>query len=483
MGFRIHDVKFFDNDELLTDTITLSKSSRVDDENYYSVIIGNNGTGKSRLLSKIIDSYREIGEGKKRSFFSFDVNYTFGEKNITLNRVKGERLYFEEVGCVPEKIIAITNSITDKFPTDNFYRSQRLDNDEPSKKQYYVYLGNRNAANLTSSSALIGKVIDLMLEHMDDNEILHDYATIFDYLNYKPLLKLKYVVRMNEDYIKKYNNDVKQILESKKQEDDGFYKGFVNKVLENFSSKDFDEITKFYRDLVGWDRKDFIITIDFRRQKEDLNYSIREKYYYINTLQRLGLVGGAKVILSNKNGHDFIFSKASSGEANILSTLIGLIPSLKDNSLILIDEPEISLHPLWQFKYIELLDRILRKRKGCHVIIATHSHFIISDLPIGRSTIISLKTEDQFFISSEIIDDETHGSSAEDILLNVFGLPSTRNYYLSNLVTKGLELVARGDRKSLEYNKIIIKLQEITPLLKGDDPLKEIINTMIELED
>ncbi|MBY8186655.1 ATP-binding protein [Vibrio fluvialis] len=34
---------------------------------------------------------------------------------------------------------------------------------------------------------------------------------------------------------------------------------------------------------------------------------------------------------------------------------LGIISSIDDDALILIDEPEISLHPSWQQKFVEIL--------------------------------------------------------------------------------------------------------------------------------
>eukprot|EP00487_Bulimina_marginata_P004454 TRINITY_DN20804_c0_g1_i1.p1 TRINITY_DN20804_c0_g1~~TRINITY_DN20804_c0_g1_i1.p1 ORF type:complete len:134 (+),score=10.98 TRINITY_DN20804_c0_g1_i1:31-402(+) len=101
-------------------------------------------------------------------------------------------------------------------------------------------------------------------------------------------------------------------------------------------------------------------------------------YKILEELRRFELVRGPEIKLYKKGGGEFDFNDASSGEASILSTLIALIPELEDNSLVVIDEPEISLHPSWQYRYVNLLDRIIARKSGCHIFIATHSHFIIS---------------------------------------------------------------------------------------------------------
>lgn len=164
-----------------------------------------------------------------------------------------------------------------------------------------------------------------------------------------------------------------------------------------------------------------------------------------------------------------------------MCTLIGLIPLLENNSLILIDEPEISLHPNWQNRYIELLQQIFSKVKGCHIIIATHSHFLVSDLPLGNSSVISLKIKNGE-VESELINEPTFGWSAENILLNIFDLPTTRNYYLSQLVTKALELFADHNRSNSELEEVKNKLKDYFPIMKNEDPLKDIIKAILNSE-
>lgn len=66
----------------------------------------------------------------------------------------------------------------------------------------------------------------------------------------------------------------------------------------------------------------------------------------------------------------------SSGEKNILIMLYNFIFSVDSNTLLLIDEPEISLHVAWQIDFINDIKRIAEVKK-LQVIIATHSPQII----------------------------------------------------------------------------------------------------------
>jgi hypothetical protein len=81
----------------------------------------------------------------------------------------------------------------------------------------------------------------------------------------------------------------------------------------------------------------------------------------------------------------------SSGQAQVLA-LITAVLSAKEGSLILVDEPEISLHVDWQERLIEQLDSPLT---GSRLIIATHSPDIVVQHR-HLCTVIKTKEEGKF---------------------------------------------------------------------------------------
>ena len=54
-----------------------------------------------------------------------------------------------------------------------------------------------------------------------------------------------------------------------------------------------------------------------------------------------------------------------------------MIANIKDNSILLVDEPEISLHIAWQKRFVSEIKSIIKFR-DLHVMIATHSPNLIS---------------------------------------------------------------------------------------------------------
>ncbi len=68
----------------------------------------------------------------------------------------------------------------------------------------------------------------------------------------------------------------------------------------------------------------------------------------------------------------------SSGEQHELVMLCELLFKIQKDSLILIDEPEISLHIAWQQEFLQDLLEMVRL-SGFDVLLATHSPQIIND--------------------------------------------------------------------------------------------------------
>jgi predicted ATP-binding protein involved in virulence len=79
-----------------------------------------------------------------------------------------------------------------------------------------------------------------------------------------------------------------------------------------------------------------------------------------------------------KNGKPLELAKLSSGEQQELVLLYEMLFQVPADSLLLIDEPEISLHVAWQINFLSDLERIV-KLAGFDLILATHSPQIIND--------------------------------------------------------------------------------------------------------
>lgn len=83
-------------------------------------------------------------------------------------------------------------------------------------------------------------------------------------------------------------------------------------------------------------------------------------------------------IFETCNGTELESTELSSGEQHEVVLLFELLFHAKKNSLVLIDEPEISLHVVWQKEFLSDIKEIIKLQK-IDVIIATHSPQIINE--------------------------------------------------------------------------------------------------------
>lgn len=72
-----------------------------------------------------------------------------------------------------------------------------------------------------------------------------------------------------------------------------------------------------------------------------------------------------------------MFDELSSGEQQLLNLSIKLIASGKKDAVILVDEPEISLHVSWQRAIPEVF-KIVSEELKCSIVVATHSPIVIA---------------------------------------------------------------------------------------------------------
>ncbi|MDR1290090.1 MAG: AAA family ATPase, partial [Planctomycetaceae bacterium] len=83
-------------------------------------------------------------------------------------------------------------------------------------------------------------------------------------------------------------------------------------------------------------------------------------------------------IFKTDNGQPLSLTDLSSGEQHEVVLSYELLFKVQADTLVLIDEPEISLHVSWQHNFIEDLIKIAEMQK-IRFVIATHSPMIINN--------------------------------------------------------------------------------------------------------
>jgi ABC-type multidrug transport system ATPase subunit len=132
-----------------------------------------------------------------------------------------------------------------------------------------------------------------------------------------------------------------------------------------------------------------------------------------------------------------LYGKLSSGHKIVLLTITGVVETLEERSLVLVDEPEAHLHPPLLSAFIRSLSDLLINRNGV-AIIATHSPVILQEVPrtcvwrirrIGREAKIERPLK------------ETFGENVGTLTHAIFGLEVTDSGFhkmISEAVDEGL---------------------------------------------
>lgn len=95
-------------------------------------------------------------------------------------------------------------------------------------------------------------------------------------------------------------------------------------------------------------------------------------------LIRMKIIKSIDIYVKPRGHNSFVkIEQASSGELTLIASQVFILANIKEESLILIDEPENSLHPQWQKDYVNCLGDLIA-RYSPTVIIATHSPLVVS---------------------------------------------------------------------------------------------------------
>lgn len=122
-------------------------------------------------------------------------------------------------------------------------------------------------------------------------------------------------------------------------------------------------------------------------------------------------------------GHGVIFFKEgqvvelSSGQRLFSFIVINILGAIRRDSLVLIDEPELFLHPALEIRFISMLKEILG-RFNSKALVATHSEVTVREIPAACVHVLE-RTEDGLIVHNPPF--QTFGGDIQRISSYVFG--------------------------------------------------------------
>jgi len=441
---------------------------------HISILAGQNGSGKSRILASIANllgfihnasSSRELPSYDNRGFCrGLDVHD--GETTVRL----GVRSLYKEgtLGRLPERVLAISNLVSDRF---HFQKTHE-------KSDFYLYLGARQSSNLTTTGAVERGVAEALLN------ISMDPVRLGAFRKWLSLVVPDTAAEIWISFAKLSPGYIAGTLQLDEVQ-------WIERVTERLNRRSSraeptnenvliyaDRVRRLFQGLLDVGRpvdhpvtktRHIAIALD-QLAPPEAAFLFEEFGKLMPYAQRLGFNVAPSVSFGSP--YEIEFGHLSSGEQNILATGSKLVSYARPGSLILIDEPEVSLNVTWQQRYIELVSESLEHAPGSHVLIATHSPHLISNLPTGRASVVTVSAGGDG-LAIEAVDARFEGWGSEAILYQVLGIPSaSSNLFYKDLADALEHVQVSGD--DVEFlDDFLAKASKLE--LSGDEPMRILV--------
>ncbi|SAL01744.1 hypothetical protein AWB81_06101 [Caballeronia arationis] len=442
----------------------LTTGDVVGDENKYTVIVGKNGTGKSRILKAIVEHFVDPDTLERRR-----------SDELRLRTSPYLRLAYD---YQPSNVIAISTSPFDRFPLPE---SRRLliehlgsgDAVYPS----YEYLGLRGLFSRNLGLSFMSRTITSLIKSVYENsQHAKQICQVLNYLRYDGSIEARFQLDPSISTLRRILTEEDPIpalhdyLASRRE----VFR--LNPLRNRDRTADVDDLIYALRRFVnalGRPRIDIKIDRFGAHSLNQVDLQIDNDFVL---LLELGLLRLRGVSLRKLDTPDRIhLNEASSGEQSVVLGFLGIAGHIQDGSLICIDEPEICLHPEWQERYIQLLISTFRRFKRCHFVIATHSPQIVARLEEDNCFVLNIET-------AHIADAKVLIKRSSDFqLATTFGAPGYKNEYLSRelitLITH-FSKVGELDDEQAGLARTLLKLRSV---LDDADPVASLMKMLDEI--
>lgn len=465
------------------------------EKNSFTILVGNNGVGKSRLLdalsrSLIIETTHTMAHDESLTAPNIEIRTSRNSNKYAGLFLEGIKLfptrYIDEANNWP-RVIAVSTS-----PFDSFKIPTKQYSDRRIHSSNYRYVGMRNSLSSSASISLINSASSGLLEKLENPESFDRLAKVFEILEFNPSLEFSFKPTFRESTKSTLDASGSESININLIDSDARVAHIEDKLNIKIDPKSYESL-RFLTDETLQDIRISILTTSniFHEKKHfKLKASYNSTWNYnfdgefennsqildsIRVLLKYGLIKLMDLKLSKPSNPEISLRRASSGEQCMLVIMLGIAGHITDGSYIFIDEPEISLHPKWQEKFMTLLIEVFSTYSACRFYIATHSPQIISKLSAENCFITSLTKKDIYDAA------EYKDRSADFQLAELFEAPGSMNEYLIRMAF-GLISKMKSSRTVTEKdNNEIKKLLSFSEKLEQEDPLSELIKTVLEM--
>ncbi len=449
-------------------------------------IIGQSGTGKTNLLDIIKKSTIDFSEQPKNSYLPFSefVGKDTDDRYITTKFISQDKFIAETI------FTQVTSIINWILP--NYFLLE-------NEKNYYIGIDkNTSLPNVvfdekkltrTDKSVLKGletkraSVESLGISYYRTQEKFENELIVTDSAIEK--LKNKYTIDTAISMLKSDNFLRRSIIDisdssfniwSIMKERISFYNKELLQIKDELSNRlvnddDYDK-KHFKADLERWQRSNENL---LEKIADDLNFILNKFNLKLTKIDENQKSYNALNIKDLSNGQILEYDDLSTGTKNLISTFIPLKIFKPENSIVLIDEPEMSFYPNIQR---QLTDLYMNVGENNQLIMATHSPLIASSFEPWEVVELKFDKDNQIYREKYYNGDNHVDNYTVDprmltwtgILTDVFDLTEDSNFSfrekkLMEYGTLKAEIKAMEDKSSKEVKEKIKQFKKLSALL------------------
>ncbi|HRG62091.1 MAG TPA: AAA family ATPase [Burkholderiales bacterium] len=378
-----------------------------------NLITGPNGYGKTTVLSIIYaisqnnlvdlsklefnsiniitkDSKVLISKTKEKNILNFDINGEKSNLNVD-NQIKKIREERNSILHIVEDDLWVNRATGKLFNDEELFKHFNHKKGSPDISIGFPTVYMVKAQRLISSFKKNRPSMDRFIDRANNKEV-NEVNFNFKIEEYSKEIKDKFEELVMQYYKKGQELDrlfPKKLFDHKnKMAESQYNKKFENLVKKqkllakyNLSVRDDLEFPKFSEELSAVfavylsDTEDKLKVFDNLIEKLEIFTKILNEKNFVNKSISVNTVDGI-VVTTNKN-KKLPLKELSSGEQNEIVLMYELLFKTDRNTILLIDEPEISLHVVWQKSFIKDLKKIV-DLNNITAIVATHSPNIIN---------------------------------------------------------------------------------------------------------
>ncbi len=416
-----------------------------------TVVTGHNGSHKSTMLRELVAA----------------LTLHDADSTVTIvGNAKG-----------PHRVLCTSGSVADRFPSKDLAGGGRSRFDVPN----YAYIGQRAGPNILSKKAPLETMLGFALDSANANRFKSDFfMRAHKFAGVKSRVEFIFQRRQKKakdvpdllGRVQNISNDTpKQPSKAKRADELPVSFATAQWLLEEFEYDDFTTLETAI--LKGGKRLTATLSSDGVECNDFSASALRLGLH-------LGLIGLLDAQVTPVDGNRaFSLFDLSSGEYHMYTSILGLGFGMTSSTLVLIDEPENSLHPQWQREYMATVIKICGETLvDGHLVVCTHSPLIVATAT-QDSTIVDLTLPDaQVNVAS-------YGASADELLLSQFGVGSSRNHMVVAAIQRAVSLVERGEFDDSKSKEMEPEIRRILDTLTPDDPLIPVLIALLpdEVED